>query len=79
VCSANTVEEIGYPIKIKAFDGDTVLDEKNISPIKTQQSECMNYISKIANFETKVTETNRSSNCSRKIPATRSSDYLCEN
>jgi acetyl/propionyl-CoA carboxylase alpha subunit len=38
VHSANTVEEIGYPVMIKASDGDTVLDEKTVSPIKAQLS-----------------------------------------
>jgi acetyl/propionyl-CoA carboxylase alpha subunit len=32
VHSANIVKEIGYPIMIKASDGDTVRDEKNVSP-----------------------------------------------
>jgi biotin carboxylase len=32
VHSANIVEEIGYPIMIKASAGDTVLDAKNVSP-----------------------------------------------
>jgi len=39
VHSANIVEEIGYPIVIKASDGDTVLDEKNVSPLKAEHSE----------------------------------------
>jgi len=60
VHSANIVEEIGYPIMIKASDGDTVLDEKNVSPIKAEHSESITCISKLANSETKVTETNRS-------------------
>jgi len=42
VCSANTVEEIGYPIMMKASDGYTVLDEKNVSPIKAEHSESIN-------------------------------------
>jgi len=75
VCSTNIVEEIGYPITIKASDSDTVLEEKNVSPIKAQHSESINCISKLANSETKVTEINRYSNCSKKIPATRSSDF----
>jgi len=45
---------------IKASDGDTVLDEKNVSPIKAEHSESITCISKLANSETKVTETNRS-------------------
>ena len=64
---------------IKASDGDTVLDEKNVSPIKAQHSESINCILKKANSETKFTETNRSTNYSTKIPATRSSDFLWEN
>ena len=51
---------------IKASDGDTVLDEKYMSPIKTQHSESINCVSKLANSETKVTETNRFSNCREK-------------
>jgi len=39
VHSANTVEERGYPIMIKASDGDTVLDEKNVRPLKAEHSE----------------------------------------
>jgi len=55
---------------IKSSDGDTVLDfKKNVSPIKAQHSESINCISKLANSETKVTETNRSSNRPIKIPA----------
>ena len=77
--SANIVEEIGYPVMINASDGDTVLDEKIVSPIKAQHSESINCISKLANSENKVTETNRSSNRSRKIPATRSNNFLWEN
>jgi hypothetical protein len=34
VHSANVVKEIGYPGVIKASDGDTVSDEKNVNPIK---------------------------------------------
>ena len=43
--------------------------KKNVSPIKAQHSESINCISELANSETKVTERNRSSNYSRKIPA----------
>jgi len=64
---------------IKASDGEAVLDEKNVSPINAKHSEPINCISKLANSETKVTETNKSWNCSRKIPATRSNDFLWEN
>jgi len=71
VHSANIAEETGYPIMIKASDGDTVLDGKNISPIKAQHTRSINCVSKLANSETKCTDTNRSSNHSRKIPATR--------
>jgi len=60
VHSANIVEEIGYPIMIKESHGVTILDEKNVSPIKAEHSESINCISKLANSETKVTETNRS-------------------
>jgi hypothetical protein len=60
VHSANIVEEIGYPVMIKASDDDNILDEKNVSPIKAEHSESINCISKLANSETKVTETNRS-------------------
>jgi len=45
---------------IKASDGDTVLDEKNASPIKPEHSNSISCISKLANSETKFTETNRS-------------------
>jgi hypothetical protein len=79
VQSVNIVEEIRYPVMIKASDGDTILDEKNVGPIKTQHSESINCTSKLSNSETKVTETNRSSNHPRKIPATRSNDFLWEN
>jgi len=84
----NIVKEIGYPIMIKASDGDTILDEKNVGPINlgwqqeqllAQHSESINCTSKLSNFEFKVTELNRSSNRSRKIPATRSNDFLWEN
>jgi hypothetical protein len=34
VHSADFVIEIGYPGMIKASDGDTILDEKNVNPIK---------------------------------------------
>jgi len=61
---------------IKASDSDTVLDEKNVSPIKAEHSESINCVSKQANSETKVTETSRSSNRSRKIPGTRSNDFF---
>jgi hypothetical protein len=54
---------------IKASHGDTVLDGKNVSSITAQHSKPIHYTSKLSNSETKVTETNRSSNCSRKIPA----------
>jgi hypothetical protein len=47
-----------------------ILDEKYVSPIKAQHSESIIYTSKLSDSETEVTETNRSSNCSRKIPAT---------
>ena len=77
--SANIVEEIGYPIMIKASDCDTVLDEKNVCPIRVDHSESINCISKLGNSETKFTETNRSSNRSRKIPATKPTDFLLEN
>jgi hypothetical protein len=63
----------------KASDGNTILDKKNVSPIKAQHSESINCTSKLSNSETKVTETNRSSNRSRKIPATRSNVFLWEN
>ena len=76
--SANIVEEVGYPVMIIASDGDTVLDEKNVSPIKAQHSESINCISKLANSETKFTETNRLSNHSRKIPETRDSKLFME-
>jgi hypothetical protein len=33
VHSANFVKETGYPVMIKAHDGDTVLDEKNVNPL----------------------------------------------
>ena len=49
--SANSVEEMGYPVMIKASDSDRVLDEKNVSPIKAQHSESINCISKLANSE----------------------------
>ena len=68
---AYIVKEIGYPIMVKASDGDTVLDEKNVSPINAEHSESINYISKLANSETKFTETNISTNYSTKIPATK--------
>ena len=58
--SANIVEEIGYPIMIRASGGDTALKEKNVSVINAEHSESINCISKLANCETKVTETNRS-------------------
>ena len=45
---------------MKASDGYTVLDEKNVSPIRAQHSESINCISKLANSETKVTGTSRS-------------------
>ena len=45
---------------IKASDSDTILDEKNVSPIKAEHSESINFFSKLANSETKFTETNRS-------------------
>ena len=54
VHSDNIVEEIGYPIMIKASDGDTVLDEKNVSPIKAEHSESISRILKLANSETKL-------------------------
>jgi hypothetical protein len=88
VHSVNTVKEIGYPVMIKASDGDTILDGKNVSPINlgwqqkqllAQHSESINCTSKLSNSESKVTELNRSSNRSRKIPATRSNDFLWEN
>jgi hypothetical protein len=60
VHSANIVEERGYPIMIKASDCDTILEEENVSPIKAEHSESINFISKLANSETKFTETNRS-------------------
>jgi len=41
-----------------------------------QHFEYINCTSKLSNSETKVTETNSSSNHSRKIPATRSSDFF---
>jgi DnaJ-class molecular chaperone len=83
-----TVKEIGYSVMIKASGGDTILNLKNVSPINldgqqeellAQHSESINCTSKLSNFETKVTETNTYSNCSRKIPATRSNDFLWEN
>ena len=52
--SANTVEEIGCPSLIRASDGDSVLDEKIVSPMKAQHSESKNCISKLANSETKL-------------------------
>jgi hypothetical protein len=64
---------------IKASDGDTVLDEKNVSTIKlgrqkeqslAQHSESINY---------KVTKGNRFLNRSRKTPTTRSDEFLWEN
>jgi hypothetical protein len=73
---------------IKACGGDTIPDEKNVSPINlggqqeellAQHSEFINCTSKFSNPETKVTETNTYSNCSRKSPATRSNDFLWEN
>jgi len=88
VHSANIVKETGYPIMIEESDRDTVLDEKNVSPINlgwqqeqllAQHSESTNCTSKLSNSDTKVTETNRSSNRLRKIPATRSNDFLWEN
>jgi hypothetical protein len=79
VQSANIVEEIRYPIMIKASDGGTILDGKNVSPIQAQHSESINCTSKLFNSETKVTETNRYSDPSRKIPATISNDFLWEN
>jgi hypothetical protein len=86
--SANFVKEIGYPGMIKTSDGDTVLDEKNVNPINlcwqqeqllAQHSECTNCTSKSSNSGPIVTATNRPSNHTRKIPATRSSDFLWEN
>jgi hypothetical protein len=58
----------------KASDGDTVLDGKNVSPIKLggqkeqscQHSESINW---------KVTKGNRLLNHTRKTPATRSDDF----
>ena len=46
VHSANIVEEIGYPNMIKASVGDTVLDEKIVSPIKAEHTESINCVSK---------------------------------
>jgi hypothetical protein len=91
VHSANFVKEIGYPGLIKASGGDTVLDENHVNPINfvvatgtvIGSALCIykfyNCTSKSSNSGTIVTATNRSSNRTRKILATRSNDFLWEN
>jgi len=88
VHSANIIKEIGYPVMFKASDGDTALNKENASPtdlswqqeqLLDQQSESINCTSKGSNSEAIITETNRSSNCTRKIQATRSNNFLWEN
>jgi hypothetical protein len=77
------VKEIGDPSVIKASNGDTVLDKKMSNPriwfvkeqLLAQHSESINCTSVISNYDFIVTETNRSSNRTRKIPATRSNDF----
>jgi len=84
VQSANIIKERGYPVMFKASDGDTALDKENgsltdLSCQQTQHSESINCTSKGSNSEAIITETNRSSNCTRKIQATRSNNFLWEN
>jgi len=79
VHKVNIVTLTEYPVLIKASDGDTILDEKNVSPIKLgrQKEQSLAQHSKSTNC--KVTIGNRFLNCTRKTPATRSDDFLWEN
>ena len=86
--STNIIKEIGHPGMSKASDGDTALDTENATPtvlswqqeqLLAQHSESIHCTSQVSNSETIITETNRSSYHTRKIPATRSNDFLREN
>jgi len=75
VHNVNIVTMTEYPVVIKASDGDTILDEKNVSPIKLgrQKEQSLAQHSKSTNC--KVTIGNRFLNHTRKTPATRSDDF----
>ena len=66
-------------VTIKASDDDTVLDEKNVSPIKLGRQKEQSLVQHSESISCKVTKGNRFLNCTRKIPATRSDDFLWEN
>jgi hypothetical protein len=79
VHNVNIVAMTEYPVVIKASDSDTILDEKNVSPIKLDRQKERSLAQHSESINCKVTKGNRLLNCTRKTPAKRSDDFLWEN
>jgi hypothetical protein len=79
VHTVNIVTTTEYPVVIKASHCDTVLNEKNVSPIKLGRQKEKSLAQHSESINCKVTKGNRFLNCTRKTPTTRSDDFLWKN
>ena len=59
VQNVNVVTMTEYPVMIKASDGDTILDEKNVSPIKLGRKKEQSLAQHSESINLEVTKGNR--------------------